>query len=372
MVIVNGTGVIPRRNGLMKGDILPGRVLERVGKYQFRIAVNGVRTVVNSRLELREGQSLLLSVEAFSPKLKLKLLASPANFKGNDGQWVSVLQAMGLKADPLSTVLVEHLLRMRIPLRKKEIREFYKILSDIQVSSGIPPETTVLPIGIWFHLYPEVFAQSPAFLLNWMWGKHKRKTENEGEPSALDSVAAEIAGLLGELAASHSVHPGLKSGPEMLLAVIRQKIFAKEQNYSFSPTEMLKFRFLQKQWDRLKKGQWAIIPVQWMGNDQFLFVQRLQTNRKSKYIVQFSISLQKRRRLNFRVEITEHSLQVEFGSSDKALMKRVENDYTLLRKKLEKTTKFNTVHIRPNPRLSDFQGLWDYFREIKLNITGVF
>jgi len=206
MVIVNGPVAMPRQSRVMKGDILPGRVLERVGKYQFRISVNGVQTVVNSRLELREGQPLLLSVESFSPKLKLKLLASPTNVVGNDGQWVSVLQALGLNADPLSTAVVEHLLRMKIPLRKKEIREFYKILSEVRVSHGIAPETAVLPIGIWFHLFPEAFAQNPAFLLSWMWGKHKQKPGNEKEASGSDSVTVEITGMLEQLAASYSVH----------------------------------------------------------------------------------------------------------------------------------------------------------------------
>ncbi len=369
---IQGTPVIsPGKMRFKKGDILPGKVLEKVGTFQYRILFGGTKTIVSSRVNLQSGQPLLFRVEAFTPRLKLKLLSTPNLPNRPEAHWLPVLQTLGLKHTPLNIALIEHLLLFKIPIRKKDVQQYRRIIADVHQSMGVSPETAVLPIGIWYHLVPEVFSRFPTFLLQWMWGK---RDSNSTEPpfDAEETNTDDILRALKELKGLFMVHDSLITWPEMFISFLQQKISSRKQISSFSEREMLKFHFVKKQIERLKFGQWAGIPLQLSGKQMFLWTRWWNMNAERKLIVQFTVPLQPERFVNFRITLDLDRLLIEYWNPDKAFLKQVENGNTKLMEKLAKITKFNTIIIHPNPHLGNFQGLWDYFREIKLNVTGVF
>ncbi len=358
----------PGMASIKKGDILPGSVIEKINAVQYRVRLSGVETVVNTRVPMQVGQRLLLRVEAFSPRLKLKLIAAQQTISASNNQWLPLLQLVGVKNDPLSLALIEHLLLFRIPLRKTVVQSMRQAIGRVHKKKRISPEVLLAPLGIWYDADPEMFFAHPLLLFQWYW---EQATPQQRKVTALPSDNTPLATLLHTLQLAVANGTAVQSWPELGIKLLRQYLPDFYQKNPLSEAETLKFKFVLHQWERWKRGQWAIFPVELNHHRFFLHLLQMTRGQKQQVLVDFTVPLEGTDWVPVRVIFTPERLTIQFWNPSQAFREAVDNKITLFCGILEEITKYRNVEIQANPHLKAFLGLSEYFREMKLKYTGV-
>ncbi len=360
----------PGMASIKKGDILPGSVIEKINTFQFRVRLGGIETVVNSRLPMQVGQRLLLRVEAFSPRLKLKLLASPQHLAHNAENWLPIFQTLGLKNDAISLAIIEHLLMFRLPLRKTLVQRIRQEVVRLHRKRRLPVDLLLEPVGIWYDVLPEAFGHEPLLLFHWYW-QDQGFQDSPDHPRMEEGSDSTLLTLIKQLQTMVANGTPLVSWPELGVRAFRQQVSEFYRKNALSGTESLKFKFINQQWQRFLRGQWALFPVMQHGQQFFLHLQQAYTGKQQRLIVDFTVPVNAENMFQVRAVFGTQNLTVHFWNEHQAFRDAVDNGITLFLEKLEGITKFRSITIKPDPHLTAYQGLRDYFREIKLKYTGV-
>ena len=360
---------VPGMASIKKGDILPGSVVEKINAFQFKVKLGGIETLVNTRLPIKVGQRLLLRVEAFSPRLKLKLMATPHILGNQTDNWIPITRALGVKNDPLSFAIIEQMLLFHLPLRKNWIRSIRQEILRLRHQKKLPVELLLKPIGIWYDALPDAFYLDPLFLARWYWQDEWQGSSTPYTRSASEDESTLLI-LLKQLQAIVRNGSPLTSWPELGVIALRQYIEKFYRISNFSGTEWFKFKFITQQWKRLLNGQWALFTVAFNEREFFLHLRQTHAKDQWQLIVDFNIPSGDGSGFQVRTIFNKQALKVLFWNDHQALRDAVDNEITLFLEKLEGITKFRSITIKPDPHLTAYQGLRDYYREIKLKYTG--
>ena len=360
----------PGKVGIRKGDVLEGKVIDRIGSFQYRIRILGQETTVNSRIPLRQGQRLILKIENFLPRLKLKLITAQFPTSQKISQYTTLLQELGLKGDGLSVAILEHFLKLKIPLRQKEIKSIRKAVGQLELFVNEDAATLLMPFGIWYHVMPQAFWEDPQFLFRWMWKGYKNKKDDQKASDASEEETEEISQLLLDVHQELTTHERLQTWLQIGVQSLLEFNTNSEKNTPLLAENRFKFYFLQKQIKRFQFGQWAMLPFRWKNQENFFYIRQLNKHPLMNILIEFTIPGREQKPTEVRAHINETSLRVEFWNDDQAYRQKVDNSFTLFLKEIRKITNFKKVELIENPQLRCFQGLKDYFKEIQLKASG--
>jgi hypothetical protein len=118
-------------NDLKVGQILRGKVVEILDNKEFLMLINGQKILTQSKLNLKEGDTLLLRVQSTKPSINLQFIGVEESSNPNNIPESNVIRIFNLDSDELNQDIIAALVKNRLPINKQEINNLFKEFNSI-------------------------------------------------------------------------------------------------------------------------------------------------------------------------------------------------------------------------------------------------
>ncbi|NOX36573.1 MAG: hypothetical protein GXO78_03470 [Calditrichaeota bacterium] len=328
----------PSHFPVKKGDVLVGRVVERKGPFQYRVRIGQQVISVNSRLDLSNGQLLVMELKEVGTRIHLRLISTIQRLQAR-GQIKQLARQFGFSADALTLDFFRLSIQFGLVMRLDELKLLKSIYRKYRWENPLPGDIFLLPYFVQSGIFAHLALADPFFLLKWYWGLEDSREKSRRQPKkSAESVPAspEHEARIESLVTSEAWQD-----PTPFDRYLRWAI-QQFLNTAIADGEKMEtagfwqdcFRFLEEQLRRYQNGKWAIFPTDFEGHSRFLFVRKEPLAKAFRTRFHFEVEHPIWRVIQVRGDCTDGEIRVVFYNDHKEFPQVVDSHKISLKEKL--------------------------------------
>ena len=334
---------------LRKGDVLVGRVLQRKGPFRYLVRIGGQLTEVNSRLELSDGQLLVLEFKEGSPRIHLKLISTLQHLQ-TGSQMKQLARKFGFPTDAFSLDFLRLSFQLGVVVRREYLKQLKSLYHRWDRHRKISAEVFLLPYFVQSSVFSHLAVTEPFFLLKWYWGLKDADARASRQPSDAEASEEPASSLFESL--REGLQPLQKGSlfDRFLHSAVwrhfRMQCSGREscRRSSFYQDGM---RFVEEQIVRYRTGRWAMFPVEVNQESGFLFLKQSNTAGSSGIRFYFEVDHPVWQEIQVRGELKGTEISLVFYNGHKVFGREVDSHKINLKEKLMRIgfQRVNLSHI---------------------------